>query len=74
MGGYKYIGHCNHLVNGKCSIYKQRPFVCRIYGSSETLSCEDCKAERYLSKEETEKLMHEYVSIKKEQEAKKKGK
>lgn len=68
MGGYEYNGQCPYLVNGKCIIYEKRPFVCRIYGTSELLKCEDCISERYLSEEETKLLIREYMSIKKKQE------
>ena len=70
MGGYTYTGKCNHLVDGKCTIYTRRPFVCRIFGSSSIMSCEGCTPERYLSEEETRRLFREYVSI----EGKKSGK
>lgn len=30
---------CPALVDGRCSVYELRPFVCRIYGSSESLPC-----------------------------------
>ena len=60
MGGYDWIGQCNHVCSDGCLIYEKRPFVCRLFGTSEMLRCEGCKPERYLSEEETIKLVHEY--------------
>lgn len=65
MGGYEYNGKCSHLIDGKCSIYENRPFVCRIFGTSEILRCDNCIPERFLSEKETEELVHQYVLIKK---------
>lgn len=64
MGSYNYKGKCPHLIDGKCSIYKKRPFVCRIYGASEILACKDCIPERRLTKKETLCLFHEYAKLK----------
>ena len=30
---------CGYLVDGRCSVYRERPFVCRIYGASTKLAC-----------------------------------
>jgi Fe-S-cluster containining protein len=73
MGGYDYNGKCPYIINGKCSIYEKRPFVCRIYGTSEMLKCNDCIPERYLTEKETRALVHEYALIKMKEEAEKKG-
>lgn len=68
MGGYEYNGQCSHLENGKCTVYEKRPFVCRLYGASEMLFCEDCIPEGHLSINETKKLVGEYARIKNQQE------
>lgn len=68
MGGYSFDGKCSHLIDGKCTVYECRPFVCRIYGSSELFKCENCVPERYLTPEETDRLVNEYVSIKRQEE------
>ena len=49
MEGYEYNGERSHLKDGKCSVYENRPFVCRIYSASERFKCEDCVPERFLS-------------------------
>lgn len=71
MGGYAYNGVCSHLIDGMCSIYEQRPFVCRIFGTSEIMKCENCVPSRYLNEEETKLLVHEYVLMKQREEAEK---
>ena len=71
VGKYEYNGRCPYLINSRCSIYEKRPFVCRIYGASNLLKCNDCVPERYLTEEETNELVHEYMVIKKKEEAEK---
>ncbi len=63
MGGYEWDGQCVHLKDGKCSVYENRAFVCRIFGTSELMKCEGCTPERYLTEEETGLLVHEYAKI-----------
>ena len=72
MGGYSYDEGrmmCSHLIDGKCSVYESRPFVCRLYGTSELLKCENCTPERFLAPKETNELVHQYVLIKREEES-----
>jgi len=64
-GEYKYDGLCAFLDgNKKCGVYDNRPLVCRIYGTSEIMLCEDCVPEKYLDEEETRAIIKEYVKIK----------
>lgn len=63
MGGYENNGICSHVKDGRCSIHPRRPFICRLYGTSEDLTCEGCTPERLLTREETDALVHEYVRI-----------
>jgi len=69
-GEYKYYdGLCGFLDENKnCTIYDNRPLVCRIYGVSEIMKCEDCEADRLLSEEETRVIIKEYAKIKDEQD------
>jgi len=60
---------CPFLTEKGCSVYENRGFICRIYGSSELLPCpHGCKPEKPLTEEETRKMFAEFVRIKKEQE------
>lgn len=68
MGGYEWNGKCSHLVEGKCSVYKNRPFVCRIYGASVMMRCDDCICDNPLDEKETLELVHQYVSLKNKEE------
>lgn len=70
IGGYDYKGVCPHLKDGKCSVYTKRPFICRLYGTSEMFVCEGCTPERYLTDEETATLVHRYVALKNAEERK----
>ena len=70
MGGYEFNGLCSHLKDGRCSIYENRPFVCRIFGTSELLKCDDCNPERFLSEAETNDIVHQYVRLKNAEEMK----
>jgi hypothetical protein len=42
---------CPLLVMGRCSVYAQRPLICRAYGSTEGLPCEHgCRPEKIVDK------------------------
>lgn len=69
MGGYEYNGVCSHLKDGKCSIYENRPFVCRIYGTSELLKCDNCSPKKFLNEQETIELVHQYTLLKEAEES-----
>lgn len=63
MGGYTYEGECPYRTPHGCTAYQNRPFVCRIYGVSELLTCSKCKPSRLLSPEETNELVHIYCQM-----------
>ena len=68
-GEYKYDGVCSFLGDdNKCGVYDARPMVCRIYGTSEIMQCDDCEPERYLTEQETRDIIREYAKIKDAQE------
>ena len=67
MGGYEYNSVCSHLVEGKCTVYESRPFVCRIFGTSEILKCEDCIPDRFLDINETQDVVKEYSALRKKE-------
>ena len=51
---------CPKLVNKRCSIYKDRPFVCRIYGAAPSILCPfGCKPKRMLTSLEARKIFIE---------------
>lgn len=65
IGGYTYIDRCPHLSlsEGKCTVYEHRPMVCRLYGTSELLKCENCVPEKFLDEEETREILREYLKM-----------
>lgn len=67
MGGYEWNGRCSHLKDGKCSIYENRPFICRIYGTNELMRCDGCQSEKYLSEKEAAELIHKYTFYRNEE-------
>lgn len=55
---------CKMLVAGQCSIYDDRPFVCRLYGVTEDLPCtHGCTPERVLTRKEVLGLMEQIKAI-----------
>ena len=63
MGGYKWVGQCIFLVENRCSIHENRAFICRLFGTSELMKCQDCIPERFLSEKETKDLINKYVKL-----------
>lgn len=55
--------NCNYLKEGKCSVYKNRPLICRVWGVVENLRCPfGCKFERRLTLRE---MLQLYADVKK---------
>jgi hypothetical protein len=49
---------CAYLHEGRCTIYSDRPLVCRLWGAAENLICPfGCKPDRYLTEAEVVDLM-----------------
>lgn len=57
-------GRCNHLVGTRCSVYAERPLLCRLYGVAEGLECEHgCAPSRVLPREEAAALFAEVAEL-----------
>ena len=55
---------CPYIANGKCSIYQDRPLMCRLYGTTAGLACpHGCRPMALLSKGQTDKIMSEYIDL-----------
>jgi hypothetical protein len=55
---------CTYSKNGKCTVYQNRPFICRIFGVTKSLKCpNNGKPERILSSREERKLLEEYMDL-----------
>jgi Fe-S-cluster containining protein len=51
---------CDYLSEGKCSVYDQRPAICRLFGSTEKLMCpHGCVPDRVLPEIESMKILDE---------------
>ncbi len=69
-GGFPFTSRwCPYITEKGCSVYQDRPFLCRLYASSVLLPCPyGCKPEHPLSEEETRELLQQYLKLKQEQE------
>ena len=70
-GGFDFSSPvCPKLIDGKgCSVYEDRPLICRLFASCEPMPCPYGYApENPLSAEETKAILKEYLKLKKEQE------
>lgn len=55
---------CPYSLQGRCDIYDERPFICRLFGASEDLKCpRGCRPDKPLSVEKTRQLMRKYRKI-----------
>ena len=71
-GGFECVSdRCPKLKEHEgCTVYEDRPFLCRLFASSESMPCPyGYGPEKPLTKEETTALLREYLRLKKEQEA-----
>lgn len=56
--------HCKHICDGKCSIYENRPFMCRLYGTTEKLKCPHGIFPEYqITDELSEELTEQYIKL-----------
>ena len=53
---------CIYLKGGKCSVYSERPFRCRLFGLAESglFHCPDCEPDEPITPDEAEDLIREY--------------
>lgn len=64
IGGYEWKGRCPKLgEDGRCTVYDRRPLVCRLYGASELLRCEECGCDQPISEEETLDILRKYRTL-----------
>ncbi len=56
---------CSALVNNRCSIYEQRPAVCRLYGMVPKLACpHGCRPRKKMTNNKGRKFLKEIQEIK----------
>lgn len=52
--------HCPHLKDEKCSVYEDRPLICRLWGSTVRMPCVfGCKPDRWLGEKDATQLLKE---------------
>lgn len=57
-------GLCNHLKEGKCQSYDQRPVLCRLWGAVESMRCPyGCEAERIMTDGEARDLIRQVFKL-----------
>src|SRR5258708_6196795 len=50
-------GNCIYLKDGKCSVYENRPLICRLFGTVEDMKCGfDCEV-KFLTREKAHELL-----------------
>lgn len=56
--GTRADGYCAMLAAGRCSVYAQRPLLCRLWGVTEKMRCpHGCEPERWLTDAESKGLL-----------------
>ena len=51
---------CTALKNNRCSIYENRPFICRLFGATKALRCKHgCAPDKWVTQEEENRMMAE---------------
>ncbi len=57
-------GTCPMLKDGACTVYEQRPFICRVWGLTKKTACpHGCVPERWLSDDEAFALARKVQAI-----------
>lgn len=55
---------CNYLKDERCSVYDDRPSVCRLFGVVDVMKCpHGCEVERVLAEPEARKIMDEISKL-----------
>ena len=56
--GTRADGYCSMLAGGRCSVYAQRPLLCRLWGVLKKMRCpHGCEPERWLSDAQSTELL-----------------
>ena len=54
--------NCVHLGPKGCTVYDERPLICRLFGTTKTLPCPNGRRPVELSHPRVEKQIHEYMA------------
>lgn len=56
--------YCPALVDGRCSVYEDRPTICRLWGATESMPCpQGCTPADALSRAESHRLLRSAAEI-----------
>jgi uncharacterized protein len=51
---------CPHLADKGCTVYMERPLICRLFGTTPTLPCPHGKRPEMMIDEKIEKQIHQF--------------
>lgn len=54
--------NCVHLGPGGCTVYDERPLICRLFGTTPTLPCPNGRRPVEMIHPRVEKQIHEYMA------------
>lgn len=54
--------NCVHLGPNGCTVYEERPLICRLFGTTPTLPCPNGRRPVEMIHSSAEKLVHEYIA------------
>ncbi|PKG74676.1 zinc/iron-chelating domain-containing protein [Shewanella sp. Choline-02u-19] len=54
--------NCVHLGPKGCKVYKQRPLICRVFGTTSNMPCPNGRKPEEMLDTETEAQVHHYIA------------
>ena len=54
--------NCEHLGPNGCTVYEERPLICRLFGTTERLPCPNGRGPAEMIDPQAEKLVHQYIA------------
>ncbi|BCE00097.1 YkgJ family cysteine cluster protein [Marinicellulosiphila megalodicopiae] len=54
--------NCVHLGPNGCTVYGERPLICRLFGTTEKMPCPNDRRPEEMIDEQTEKQIHHYIA------------
>lgn len=54
--------NCVHLGPQGCTVYEERPLICRLFGTTATLPCPNGRRPEQLIHPRVEKQIHDYMA------------
>jgi hypothetical protein len=54
--------NCVHLGPNGCTVYDERPLICRLFGTTESLPCPNGRRPEVLIHPRVEKQVHEFIA------------